>query len=71
MEAVFDHGVVPADSIRSEYAASQDLLETVDQIGIDLSDVTDLLEKEGVDKFVASWADLVNSVEIALAEAKK
>ena len=71
MEAVFDHGVVPVDSIRSEYASSQDLLETLDQIGINLSDVTELLEKEGVEKFEASWADLVKSVEIALAEAKK
>lgn len=35
--------------------------------GVDLTDVFDVLETEGVDKFIASWNDLVASVTAAQA----
>jgi transaldolase len=70
MEAVFEHGEIPQDSIRSEYQSSDDVLRSLADLGIDLEDVTKLLEKEGVDKFIASWKELVESVEIALQKAK-
>ena len=70
MEAVFDHGQIPKDSIRSEYQSSLAVLESLAALGIDLSDVTELLEKEGVEKFIVSWVELVDSVEKALQKAK-
>lgn len=70
MEAVFDHGEIPQDSIRSEYQSSHEVLNSLAGLGIDLEDVTKLLEKEGVDKFISSWKQLVESVEIALQKAK-
>jgi transaldolase len=70
MEAVFDHGEIPQDSIRFEYQSSDEALKSLADLGIDLEDVTKLLEKEGVDKFIASWKELVESVEIALQKAK-
>ena len=38
-------------------------------VGIDFADVYDVLESEGVDKFVVSWNELVDAVTAALAKA--
>jgi transaldolase len=70
MEAVFDHGVVPAGSITNKYAEAKLVLHTIGAMGISYDEVTDLLEKEGVDKFVISWNELVESVDAALKAAK-
>lgn len=70
MEAVYDHGVVPANSITAHYADSMAILNSVGAVGVSYDDVTDLLETEGVDKFVVSWNELVESVAAALEAAK-
>ena len=66
MEAVFDHGVIPADSIHGKYEESKLVLHTLNAMGISYDEVTDLLEKEGVEKFIVSWNELVESVSAAL-----
>jgi transaldolase len=38
--------------------------------GIDIVEVTNLLEEEGVEKFIVSWNELVASVASALEAAK-
>jgi transaldolase len=38
--------------------------------GIDIDEVTNLLEEEGVEKFIVSWNELVESVANALEAAK-
>ena len=70
MEAVFDHGVVPAGSITNRYEESTMILLAVAALGVDYDDVTDLLEREGVDKFVVSWSELLDSVTAALNSSK-
>ena len=70
MEAVFDHGVVPANSITGHYEASRQVLADVAAAGVSYDDVTALLETEGVDKFIVSWNELVASVDAALEAAK-
>jgi transaldolase len=70
MEAVFDHGVVPSNSITGNYEEARSVLQTIDEMGIHYDEVTELLEKEGVDKFIISWNELVASVEAALEAAK-
>ena len=70
MEAVFDHGVIPTDSIRSNYAEAKLVLYTIEALGISYDEVTELLETEGVEKFIVSWNELVESVEAALQAAK-
>lgn len=70
MEAVYDHGVVPANSITAHYEAAAGVLEQVAAVGVSYDDVTDLLETEGVDKFIVSWNELVESVDSALSAAK-
>ena len=70
MEAVFDHGVVPANSIQGNYEEARDILAALAAVGVSYDDVTELLETEGVDKFIISWNELVASVEAALEAAK-
>jgi transaldolase len=70
MEAVFDHGVVPANSITNRYEEANMILLAVAACGVDYDDVTELLEREGVEKFIISWNELLESVTGALASAK-
>ena len=66
MEAVFDHGVISPDTITGEYANSRAVLAELSDLGISYDEVVDLLESEGVEKFVASWNDLLDTVSKAL-----
>jgi transaldolase len=66
MEAVFDHGVVSPDTITGTYEQSRAVLAALEEQGISYDDVVALLEAEGVDKFVASWNDLLDTVSKAL-----
>ncbi len=70
MEAVFDHGIVPANSITNNYESARLVLLAVSAVGVDYDDVTELLEREGVEKFIISWGELVESVAKALEAAK-
>ena len=70
MEAVFDHGVVPNNSISGHYDESRAILSELAAIGVSYDEVTQLLEDEGVDKFNISWSELVESIEAALEKAK-
>jgi len=70
MEAVFDHGVVPANSITGHYAQAEAVMAAVAAAGVSYDDVTELLETEGVDKFIVSWNELLESVTNALNAAK-
>jgi transaldolase len=70
MEAVFDHGVVPAASITNHYGEAEKVMAEVAAAGVSYDDVTELLETEGVDKFIISWNELLESVTSALNAAK-
>jgi transaldolase len=70
MEAVYDHGVIPAESIKSNYAEAREIMAAVAATGVSYDDVTELLESEGVDKFIVSWSELVETVATALEAAK-
>jgi transaldolase len=66
MEAVFDHGVVSPDTITGEYEHSRAVLAKLTELGVSYTEVVDLLESEGVEKFEASWNDLLDTVSKAL-----
>ena len=68
--ATGDHGVVPKDSIKPNLASAAEFLSELSDAGVDFSDATDLLEKEGVEKFIVSWGELVETVGQALEAAK-
>ncbi|MET9950830.1 transaldolase [Streptomyces sp. NPDC006339] len=66
LEATADHGEVTGDTIRGTYDASRAVLDAVAALGISYDDVVQVLEDEGVDKFEASWNDLLKSTEAEL-----
>jgi transaldolase len=66
MEAVFDHGVISPDTITGHYERSRSVLAELNELGISYDEVVALLEVEGVEKFVASWNDLLETVSKAL-----
>ncbi len=70
MEATFDHAPLHGDAVRGSYAAAQKVLDDLAAIGVDYDDVTALLEKEGVEKFIVSWNELLDTVTAALEAAK-
>ncbi|GAB3122931.1 transaldolase [Glaciibacter psychrotolerans] len=69
MEATFDHGVIPADSVTGSYAAANAVLDALAAQGISYDDVTRVLEEEGVAKFIVSWDELLETVATALGAA--
>ncbi|MER7518786.1 transaldolase [Streptomyces sp. NPDC126499] len=66
LEATADHGEVTGDTIRGTYDESRAVLDAVAALGISYDDVVQVLEDEGVDKFEASWNDLLKSTEAEL-----
>jgi transaldolase len=70
MEATFDHAPLHGDAVTGSYAAAQKVLDDLAALGVDYDDVTALLEKEGVDKFIVSWNELLDTVTAALEAAK-
>jgi len=67
LEATFDHGVVSGDTITGAYAGAHDVFDRLAAVGVDFADVTQVLEDEGVEKFIVSWHDLQSTVSAALA----
>jgi transaldolase len=68
LQAVHDHGVVSGDTIRGHYADARAVLDQLAAVGIDYDDVVLTLEHEGVEKFEASWVDLIAAVEKELEQ---
>ena len=69
LEATFDHGVVTGDTITDHYDDAQLVFAQLAALGVDIADVTQVLEDEGVAKFIASWQDLKKTVATALESA--
>ncbi|WP_309135601.1 transaldolase [Cellulomonas sp.] len=69
LEAVADHGVLRGDTVTGLQDASAALLDRLRDLGIDIDEVTQQLEVEGLDKFEASWGELLETVENGLRDA--
>ena len=70
LEATYDHAPLHGDAVTGSYADAQSVLDRLAAIGVDYDDVTALLEKEGVEKFIVSWGELLDTVTAALEAAK-
>jgi transaldolase len=66
LEATEDHGEITGNTISGTYEQARADLDAVEKLGIAYDDVVQLLEDEGVDKFEASWNDLLKSTEAEL-----
>ncbi|MFC8918172.1 transaldolase [Streptomyces sp. WAC05374] len=66
LEATADHGSITGNTIAGTYDQARADLAALEKLGISYDDVVQLLEDEGVDKFEASWNDLLKSTEAEL-----
>lgn len=69
MEAFADHGEVTGDTITPNIDDARETMAALAAVGIDFDDVVQVLEDEGVQKFIVSWEELVATVRGALDEA--
>ena len=69
LEATFDHGEIRGDTISSSYASANEVMDAIAAQGVSYDEVTELLEKEGVEKFIVSWNELLDTVSAALEAA--
>lgn len=66
IDAYQDHGDPEPSSFDAvDIVRATDQLERLDSLGIDYDDVVATLEREGVEKFTASWLELLEQVENA------
>ncbi|HEY3611486.1 MAG TPA: transaldolase [Pseudonocardiaceae bacterium] len=70
MDAVADHGRISHDTVTGYGEQAGETFELLTGVGVDVDDVFVVLEREGVEKFDASWTDLLTSVEDQLGKAK-
>lgn len=69
LDAVVDHGSVTGDTVTGGYAEAGEVLDALERLGISYTEVTEQLEKEGVDKFEKSWEELLDGVRRELGKA--
>jgi transaldolase len=70
LDAVADHGTIKRDTVTGYGEQAGETFELLSGVGVDVTDVFLTLEREGVEKFDASWTDLLKSVEDQLGKAK-
>jgi transaldolase len=70
LDAVADHGVVRPDAIAGTYPEARQTLDDLAAVGVDYDDVVAVLEREGVEKFEASWTELLDSLKESLKAAR-
>ena len=71
IDAVADHGVIAGDAVIGRAAEAQAVFDKLESVGIDLRDVFQVLEDEGVEKFEKSWNELLDAWQEELDAAKK
>ena len=71
IHAFADHGEMRGDTITGAYDDARKVFTDLEAVGVDMSDVIATLEREGVEKFEASWLELLDGVRKSLAEAGK
>ncbi len=62
IEAFQDHGS-PKPTLESDLPGAHAVFEQLRQAGVDYDDVTDTLEREGVEKFEASYRELLEALQ--------
>ncbi|WP_037668542.1 transaldolase [Streptomyces griseus] len=64
--ATEDHGEITGNTVGGAYEQARTDLDALEKLGISYDDVVQVLEDEGVEKFEASWNDLLKSTEAVL-----
>ena len=72
LEAVAEHGEIAGATANTGYHEARAVFQQLSELGIEIDEVTELLEVEGVQKFMDSWSVLLEGVQQQLtAGAKK
>lgn len=71
MRAVADHGRLTGDTVVPNYEDARTTFAELAAAGVDMDDVVELLETEGVAKFTGSWEALRSTVETAMAKSRE
>lgn len=69
LNAFADHGEVRGDTVTGRYEESRAVIAALEEQGISYDNVVKVLEDEGLQKFDASWADLLQTVSAELQKA--
>ncbi|MER6591506.1 transaldolase [Micromonospora purpureochromogenes] len=69
IHAYADHGETRGDTITGAYDDARKVFTDLEAVGVDMSDVIATLEREGVEKFEASWLELLDGVRKSLTAA--
>lgn len=62
IDAVLEEGNLRGDTLNGTQAEAKEIFDQLKAVGVDMDDVVAVLESEGVDKFVASWSELLESM---------
>ena len=62
IHATADHAKLHGDAIDGTYDESRQVFEQLEAIGVHYDDVVAALEQQGVEKFAASWTELLDSI---------
>jgi transaldolase len=68
--AVADHGQIRGDTVTGTAEEAREVFDGLTEAGIDMDDVFAVLEREGVEKFEKSWAELLDTITAQLDKAK-
>jgi transaldolase len=66
LQATEEGGQIRGNAVAGTYEQARAELDAVEKLGISYDEVVQLLEEEGVEKFEASWNDLLKSTEAEL-----
>jgi transaldolase len=66
LDAEADHGEPNGDTVRGTYEQARKVIADLEALGVSYDEVVQLLEDEGVDKFEASWNELLDAVRAEL-----
>ncbi len=71
MHATQAHGTIRGDTIHGTYDESRRVIQQLEALGIGYDDVVTVLENEGVQKFAASWNELLGTIKAEMADGPK
>jgi transaldolase len=67
IRATADHGELHGDAIHGTYDESRRAFAQLEALGVHYDDVVEVLEQQGVEKFAASWAELLETISREMA----
>ena len=63
LDATADHGEIRGNTIQGHYDEARQVMAALKEAGVDYDDVVRVLEEEGVEKFEASWTELLDTIK--------